>query len=86
MASRPDPDGRTDLETFGERLFLVRRRRGMGQAELARLAGISVAALSKYERGLRDPQGVVIAALAVALGVSADYLLGLRHNPDPHRP
>jgi transcriptional regulator with XRE-family HTH domain len=70
-------------ETIGERIHLTRRRAHLKQRELAERSGISVAALSKYERDLRDPPSRTLAALAVALGTSADYLIGLTYDEQP---
>ena len=70
-------------ETTGERIYLLRRRASLNQRELAQRSGISVAALSKYERDLRDPPSRTIAAVAVALGTSADYLIGLTNDERP---
>jgi transcriptional regulator with XRE-family HTH domain len=41
--------------TKGERLFLVRRRRGVSQAEFARHYGVSHDTLSKVEKGRKAP-------------------------------
>ena len=52
----------------GSRLKEARRARNLTQAELGRLVGVGKSAISQYEHGLR---------LAGALGVSADWLLGI---------
>lgn len=50
--------------------------------ELAAAAGVSEATISRYLSGARTPEGTdVLAGAARALGVSADYLLGLTNNP-----
>jgi len=62
---------------FGERVMLVRRRHKLSQPELAQRAGMSVTALNRVENGHQSLYMETVAALAQALGVSADYLLGL---------
>lgn len=69
----------TDRERtgFGERLVAAREEAGLSQRELADKLGITQRALSWWERqpvALRPEQ---IAQLAAALGVTADYLLGV---------
>lgn len=41
--------------TKGERLFLIRKRRGVSQAEFARRYGVSHDTLSKVEKGRKAP-------------------------------
>jgi transcriptional regulator with XRE-family HTH domain len=72
---RPTDRQRT---AFGERIAAAREAAGLSQRELADRLGITQRALSWWEReevALRPEQ---LAALAAALGVSADFLLGLR--------
>lgn len=60
------------------RLAAARRRAGLTQRELAARAGLTgTGQLCRYARG-RQPNARRLAALAQALGVSADYLLGRR--------
>ena len=61
----------------GNRLKEARRARGLTQAELGRLVGVGKSAISQYEHGLRLPETAILVRLAGALGVSADWLLGL---------
>lgn len=62
--------------SFGARLVSAREARGWNQSELARRAGLQPAAIGHFERGRRNPSFANIRALARALDVSADYLLG----------
>lgn len=48
----------------------------MAQQALADVLGIHVLTVSSWERGTRQPNADSLAALAGALEVSADYLLG----------
>lgn len=61
---------------FGERLSAAREKREMNQAELAKRAGLQPAAIGHFERGRRKPSFANVRALAKALNVSSDYLLG----------
>lgn len=62
------------MSAIGEVLINFRRSRGMTQAELAARAGMTQAALSRYESDLRSPDNEVLAALAKALGVTEQFL------------
>ena len=68
------------LHVFQERLLIARRRRAMSQEVLADKAQLFKTDISKYERGQSQPSLTRLARLAVALDVSADYLLGLREE------
>lgn len=60
----------------GTRLAQIRESRGIGRSALAQQIGVSVSALSLLEANKRSPTAKTLEALAVALGVSAEYLLG----------
>jgi transcriptional regulator with XRE-family HTH domain len=69
---------------IGTRILLARRQRGLRQGEVAKLAGLSPKQMSQIETGKRPGvQAVTIAKIAQALHVSADYLLGLKAEPEP---
>jgi transcriptional regulator with XRE-family HTH domain len=63
--------------TIGERVMLMRRRRGLSQRDLAALAEMSPTTLNRLEQGLQSVYAERLATLARILEVSADYLLGL---------
>ncbi len=65
---------------FGERLYQLRRQRGITQAHLAQLIGSSQRAVSHYETIATYPPAPLIIELARALQVSTDELLGLRRT------
>lgn len=72
-----------DKAKFGKRL--KERRRAVGYATqdmLATAAGISMQAVSAYEKGDRVPSGEMVAALAIALNCSADFLLLIEDNQE----
>jgi len=60
---------------IGERLKGARRAAGLSQRALAEMVGVSVMAISKYERGLNTPSSPVLIRLAQALGVKTEYFL-----------
>lgn len=62
---------------FGAALRANRQARGLTQAELAERVGLAVEAYGRLERGLVLPRARTLVALARALGVTADSLLGL---------
>lgn len=64
------------MKTIGEKIQILREERNLKQKELAELAGITEATLSRYENGKREPKGEIISKLATVLNVSTDYLLG----------
>lgn len=63
--------------TFGERIALLRRRKGLTQTELAEQAGITQNTIARVERGsVKTLQGTTVGLVADALETSTDYLLG----------
>ena len=68
---------------FGQRVLLLRREKGLTQAELAESAHVSSNTVARLERGVfQDLMGEKIRLLADRLGVSMDYLVGRTHNDD----
>ncbi|WP_105384281.1 helix-turn-helix domain-containing protein [Neorhizobium alkalisoli] len=67
-------------QEFGDRLLAAREARGLNQTELAKASGLQPAAIGHFERNRRKPSFANVRALAKALEVSADYLLG--RTPD----
>ena len=61
----------------GGRIAKILYERKMTQRELAQKCHITEVSMSRYINNNRMPKGTVIVAVAKALGVSADYLLGL---------
>ena len=68
-------------EPFGERLARLRRAAGYSQGELGAELGISQRMVAYYEGETEYPPAHLLPALARALGVSADQLLGLEKPP-----
>ncbi|MBX6168948.1 MAG: XRE family transcriptional regulator [Thermobispora bispora] len=63
------------MSNLGEVLTTARRACGLTQEELAAAAGVTQAALSRYENDLREPEPDVLARLARALGVTEAFLV-----------
>jgi Zn-dependent peptidase ImmA (M78 family) len=59
---------------IGEVLETLRRARGLTQEELCAMAGVTQAAMSRYENDQRTPDGEVLDRIAEALGVSRRFL------------
>ena len=70
------------MATFGERLLLERRRLDVNQDDLAIRANVNRAYISNLERGHAENTSVaVVEAIAKALGVKPEYLLGWTDDP-----
>lgn len=61
---------------FGERLRQLRKEKGLTQADLAKLLGVSQQAIGNYESGVRQPDSGTMVKLADFFDTSVDYLLG----------
>ena len=65
-------------DTFGERLNMVMYEQKITQAELDKRTGIGRANISRYVCNKQMPTVDSLIAICKTLGVSADWLLGLR--------
>jgi transcriptional regulator with XRE-family HTH domain len=63
-------------DIFAERLRAARESRKMSQSDLAREADLQPSAISHFETGRRSPSFANLKALADALKVTTDYLIG----------
>ncbi|WP_082593479.1 helix-turn-helix domain-containing protein [Paenibacillus sp. Soil766] len=61
---------------YGDRIALLREKRGLTQEDLSVKIGISRASLSHYETNRREPDYETINKIANFFNVSIDYLLG----------
>ncbi len=76
----------TTLITLGERLKFARKKRGLSQASLAKLAGVAQGTIGNLESGERkSPRGLL--SIARALKVDPNWLeTGKGHAEATHRP
>lgn len=70
--------------TFGQRLAAALEYRNMTQLELVKKINSTSATISRYVNDKRRPDSDFIKGIALALNVSADYLLGLTDDPTPY--
>lgn len=66
--------------------FCARLREARGkrtQAEAARLVGTCQQNWQRYEAGLNEPEFAILVDICAALGVSADWLLGISSDGGP---
>lgn len=82
MATRIDKRDRAGL--FRQRLGQAMQERGFTQSALSRAVGVDRSTVSQLltGEGARLPNAQVVAECAAALGVSADWLLGLTGRPE----
>jgi transcriptional regulator with XRE-family HTH domain len=64
-------------KTIGQKLRQVIDERGIKQTWVAGRAGISPTTLNSILEGRRNPRAENVAKIALALGISTDWLLGL---------
>ena len=62
---------------IADKIKILREKRGITQAELARKLGVTRSGVNAWEMGISVPSTQYIAELSVFFGVSVDYLLGL---------
>lgn len=65
---------------IGERIKNLRINLKMTQTELAKNAGLTSAAISQFEAGIRKPSFDALSKLANAFNVSTDFLLGKKEE------
>ena len=71
------------LHIFVERLCHAREKRGWTQTERGRRSGVHHMAISRLERGdKKNVTGITLRKLALALGVSTDWLLGIEDDDE----
>lgn len=64
------------MTVFSDNLTKYREAAGVTRKELAAILGVSVASVGFYETGRNEPDLQKLAAIAAALHVSVDMLLG----------
>ena len=71
---------RTLPQIVGERVGLLRRRRGLTQPELAHRTKMGITTVNRIEKAHHITSIDKLVALARELGCSTDYLLGLSED------
>lgn len=61
--------------TLGEKLFELRKKRGLSQEQLAEHLNVSRQSISKWEGNVTYPESEKLIALSDYFGVSLDYLM-----------
>ena len=62
---------------IAEKVKKLREQKGLSQAELARLIGITRSSVNAWEMGISVPSTQYIVDLAGVFEISTDYLLGV---------
>lgn len=61
---------------LGQNIMLIRKKKGLSQADLGKIIGTSGDVIGRYERGDIKPSIEVVEKIAEAFEVSIDYLVG----------
>ena len=70
---------------FGKRLAALRKTAGLSQTKLAELSGTSQRMIAYYEGRPTLPPGHVLSALAAALALSVDEMMGAKPKAAPRK-
>jgi transcriptional regulator with XRE-family HTH domain len=68
--------------TLGQKLKVLREKRGWTQAQAAERLGISSQVVSNYERDYRSPDKETLSRIAKVYNCSLDWLLDVTNNSD----
>lgn len=74
-----------DYSAIGQRIKVLRKRKGLSQTELANTMGKSLRTLQKYETGEIEISIAVVNQLADILDTTPTFLLGYEANTAPIR-
>lgn len=66
------------------RIKEIRKEKEISQEEISKTLGMKQTQYSRYERGENEIKVNVLIDICKALNVSADYILELTDNPEPH--
>lgn len=64
-----------NLQLIGDRLYAIRKKRGMTQAQVAGLAGVSERTYPEIERGIVNMRILTFVRICDALRISPDEVL-----------
>lgn len=80
--SRPLPHPWPPEETFWDRLQRLRNAMGLDNAAVAKAAGVAIGTVSNWRQG-RTPDTPAVLKLAQFFGVTVEWLLTGREEPEP---
>jgi len=63
------------MEKFGEKLRILRMRRGLTTRELGELLGVNQSHVTRMEQGQRMPNVAMVIKVAAIFGVTVDQLV-----------
>jgi len=69
------------MGTVGERIKLAREKKGLKQEKLGELIGTHTVTISRWERGINQPNSDTLNRIAHALEISVAYLTGETDDP-----
>jgi transcriptional regulator with XRE-family HTH domain len=69
--------------SFGKKLAVLRKKKGLSQDKLGQLVGVSQRVVAYYESETNYPPTHLLIPLAKALHISVDELLGLKETDIP---
>lgn len=74
--SEPAPAETNEPLSIGDRIKTARKATGLSQTDLAMRVGVTQPAVANWESGVHDPRRLMLAKIADALCVSAEWLGG----------
>lgn len=69
-------------QTIGQRIRALRRSKKLTQVQLAKIAGVSSPAVTEWEKDSYQPKAASLEAMANEFGVTTEYILTGRGNPN----
>ena len=69
------------MGTVGERIKLAREKKGLKQEKLGELIGAHTVTISRWERGINQPNSDTLSRIAHVLETSVAYLTGETDDP-----
>ena len=86
LSAEPEEDNsfsvQTETATFGKRLAVARKQKGLTQKDLAAMLIVTPTCLNYWENGKRFPSVSKLRQLSEVLNVDGDYLLGRNEPPE----
>ena len=67
---------RSELPMLSEKIYMLRRKNGLSQEQLAEKIGVSRQAISKWETGVSVPELEKLKALSICFQITIDELMG----------